>query len=254
MKLNKKDVKVIVRLYERGHSILKIARMKHVNYYVIRMVLSNQGVEIRRLGQQFPLPNATKFKEDCDNLRIHELAKKYGVATGRISYWRNRLGLCSGKKELRSVIVRKQVNGCWKCVSHCGGLKGYPRGRGGQLIVKRNWIEKNGVWPFGMITRHLCAHKWCVNPDHVVPGTQLENLVDIYLDKGVPRKVFFNGMLTRGIQEEIIRIDDDGFVVRTVDNKKFPIRGSISLVVSGTFERLPAKRVLLRMNARGGTI
>jgi hypothetical protein len=248
-----KEIKEIVKLYKSGISIQKILRLKHTTYHLVRKILTDQNVELRYFGQHYPLPDKKKFKLDCNRLRIHELAKKYKVTTSRISYWRNRFGWSTGKRELRSVLFQEQSDGCWKCTSHKKGSKGYPRGRAGQLIVKRNWIEKNGVWSSNKIVRHLCAHKWCVNPDHVVPGTQLENLVDAYLDGGMRNKIFFNGMLTKGIQENIIKLDSDGFVIRLVDGKRFAIKGSLNVVVQGTFERLPAKKAL-RMNARGDTI
>ncbi len=148
----------------------------------------------------------------------------------------------------------ENVGDCWKCTSH-KSAKGYPRGKGGQLIVKRNWIAKNGIWPSGKVARHLCAHAWCINPDHIAPGSQFENIVDTVLDGERKGKKYFHGMLTRALKENVIYVNDDGYVVRTIDNKIYMIHAKIELIVQGTFQRLPHNKKLMKsMIARGESL
>ena len=39
-------------------------------------------------------------------------------------------------------------------------------------------IHNNQDWPDPLIGRHLCNNPSCVNPDHIKPGTQQENMDD----------------------------------------------------------------------------
>ncbi len=40
------------------------------------------------------------------------------------------------------------------------------------------WELTNGPWPYGMFACHTCDNPPCCNPDHIFPGTQLENIQD----------------------------------------------------------------------------
>ena len=51
---------------------------------------------------------------------------------------------------------------------------------------KRNWVQAHrwvyeqevGAIPDGLMIRHLCHNKKCVNPDHLEPGTMKDNRQD----------------------------------------------------------------------------
>jgi hypothetical protein len=47
------------------------------------------------------------------------------------------------------------------------------------LAHRLAWGVKRGPIPAGIVLRHRCNVKSCVNPDHLVPGTQSENNADI---------------------------------------------------------------------------
>ena len=166
--------------YLGGKTIQEIADLSGCSYTKVRNMLLKNNVELRRVGQQYILPDRSVFVEDCSKMRWRELEKKYGVSWSIIKYWKRRYGLTDGRKHDRMSVYDEEGD-CWRCSSHKSG-KGYPRCKGGKLVVVRNWEDKNGVWPKGMLARHLCANSWCVNPNHIVPGTTFENIVDAILD------------------------------------------------------------------------
>jgi len=85
-------------------------------------------------------------------------------------------------KKLLSMVI-KQENGCW---DYKGGLDG---GGYGQIKVgKRMWLTHRLMWilhnkkciPKGLIIRHTCiGNRKCINPDHLLVGTQKDNIHDM---------------------------------------------------------------------------
>ena len=223
--------------YLAGSTIQELANRVGCSFTKIRNDLLRNGVELRRLGQQYPLPEKEKFIYDCERMRWYDLEKEYGVSWSIIKYWKKRYGLTNGKKGLRLVDTRTMSNGCMLCVSHKSS-KGYPRGKGGRLIAIRNWEEKNNLeWPKGKLTRHLCANPWCVSPEHAVPGDFFENKLDEVLDGRTT-----NTVLTRAYERGLISFNKEGKVVRSVDGKVFDITGRIEMelkvICDGKFKRL----------------
>lgn len=85
----------------------------------------------------------------------------------------------SGKRKEITFIVTK--DGCHECTSHYLNIHGYP------MLSKNNrpnnmhrvlWEEKHGKLPKGIVVRHKCDNRKCINLEHCETGTCKENSQD----------------------------------------------------------------------------
>ncbi len=80
--------------------------------------------------------------------------------------------------------VEKLTNGCWFWK---GGYTDTGYGRfctGGAVWRAHVWSYhhlKKIPLPEGKLVRHKCQKKWCVNPEHLIPGTKSDNMYDYLL-------------------------------------------------------------------------
>lgn len=68
-------------------------------------------------------------------------------------------------------------NGCFNCTSHKPGKRGYPRTHRG-VVYRHIYEQMKGEIPNGLVVRHTCDNKLCINPEHLILGTQAENYQD----------------------------------------------------------------------------
>lgn len=83
------------------------------------------------------------------------------------------------------------TNGCWIWIGRRTGScnnYGVITFQGNHVLAHRmSWILKNGPIPDGINICHKCDNGLCVRPDHLFPGTQLDNMRDC-IAKGRDRK------------------------------------------------------------------
>lgn len=75
------------------------------------------------------------------------------------------------------LVVQISKLGCWNVISHKNG-KPYPIYRG--IRCHKLMYEKhNGEVPKGKVIRHTCDNYRCCNPEHLILGSQRDNVIDM---------------------------------------------------------------------------
>lgn len=82
-------------------------------------------------------------------------------------------------EERFAAYVDPQESGCWNWTGELG-----PGGYGrlqvdGRRVAAHRWSYEHHVGPIpeGLVVDHLCGNRGCVNPEHLEPVTQRENLM-----------------------------------------------------------------------------
>ena len=100
-------------------------------------------------------------------------------------YSRDALGLPAGHRPRTkgNVVVEIQPNGCHHCITH-HLLSGYDGDKCRYPYVASKPLHRavyamvHGAIPKGLVVRHTCDNTLCVNPKHLIIGTQLDNIRD----------------------------------------------------------------------------
>ena len=77
-------------------------------------------------------------------------------------------------------------SGCWEVTDRAKNKDGYPVARiKGQLdtLYRHFYRRYKGDIPKGNVVRHTCDNRLCCNPEHLILGTQKENVGDM-LERG----------------------------------------------------------------------
>lgn len=72
-------------------------------------------------------------------------------------------------------------HGCHICTSHKTREGRYPkcvRNKKIWKISRLKYLEHKGEIPKGLIIRHTCDNRMCINPDHLILGTHKQNAED----------------------------------------------------------------------------
>lgn len=76
--------------------------------------------------------------------------------------------------------TRLAENGCWEWVGSLGsgGYGMISRGNKCCRAHRVSYEAYKGAIPKGMVVRHTCDNPSCINPDHLILGTQRDNVAD----------------------------------------------------------------------------
>ncbi len=78
--------------------------------------------------------------------------------------------------------VNRQLDGCWLWIGTIKNSLGYGSfhyNKNSFSAHKMSWTLYNGEIPKGLVVRHQCDTPRCVNPKHLLLGTQKQNMQDM---------------------------------------------------------------------------
>ncbi len=71
-------------------------------------------------------------------------------------------------------------NDCHICSSHILNYGGYPK-KGNSSVIKYMFEKKYGKIKKGFVLRHTCDNRRCINLNHIITGTNVENSRDMVI-------------------------------------------------------------------------
>jgi len=114
--------------------------------------------------------------------------------------------------DLQTLLSRTEVSGDCLEWTGCLSTDGYPRrGEKGNSNIKvhREVFELvNGYQP--PVVRHTCDNPPCINPDHLIGGSNIENVIDRHSRKRTHNQVDLR------VVEEVFRLRDDGMTYKQI--------------------------------------
>lgn len=90
------------------------------------------------------------------------------------------------RKELSWILT---TGGCHECTSHKQSSNGYVsiliEGKH-ELVHRYSYRKNKGEIPPGLVVRHTCDNRKCMNPEHLILGTPADNVNDTKSRKRFP--------------------------------------------------------------------
>jgi len=106
----------------------------------------------------------------------------------------------------KDIKYKINENGCYEIVSHADRGTGYCviKINGKVLDIHRWYYQKmTGINLTGLVVRHKCDNRKCINMEHLEHGTQRDNVIDMYL---------------RNRSTAIMKIEDIEIIMLLIDN------------------------------------
>jgi len=141
---------------------------------------------------------------------------------------------------MKGKILRWEFDGnCIRCLSHKANRDGYPKiqrhREPTRTIARHILFKKFGVQPNYIVCRHTCDHEWCINPDHVIAGTQQQNVAD-RVSRGRTVSRTKTGYIRSELSEDKIRtireMRSEGIKQATIARMFNIHQSNVSLIVS----------------------
>ena len=121
-------------------------------------------------------------------------------------------------------IKYKIKESCWECYSHYCDSNGYPVStiNGKFDRIYRHFYKKfKGDIQKGLVIRHTCDNRLCINPEHLIIGTHADNVKD-RVERGRSAKGMKNGRSKLNI-EQVKLIKTDNTTPKTQLAKRFGV-------------------------------
>lgn len=118
----------------------------------------------------------------------------------------------------------KKTESCWEWQATTNGKYGILRDETGtyRLAHRISYRLFKGPIPENSVVMHTCDNPLCVNPEHLVPGTQKDNMEDmLQKDRGTLRK------LTREQVAEIRRLGATTDMLHRTIAKQFGVHRTV---------------------------
>lgn len=119
------------------------------------------------------------------------------------------------KSTSKKIEIEVKENGCIECISHYKLSTGYylmALNYQRKSIHRHVYEEMFGEIPDGLVVRHKCDNRGCINPEHMELGTSKDNSQDMVKHgrslKGVKNP---NAILTEDDVTEIRSLSNQGF-------------------------------------------
>ena len=85
----------------------------------------------------------------------------------------------------RKIKFKKEKNGCIRCISHKLAKNGYIITKNKKYLHRLLYKKKYGKIKNNTVIRHICNNRWCCNINHLMSGTQKDNINDAVISNRI---------------------------------------------------------------------